>query len=401
MRSIRTGMLIILCISLFSCLSMAAPLPEDMVFLTEEYPPFNYLENGVPSGLSVELLRTALERAGIPLSTEDISLMAWSDAYRMAESRNNTGLFSIARTPEREELFRWAGPLMQCPLVFFAENESLKTSRPENKDLRAVVIRDDIGMYVGKEAGILEENIFQVTTPAEAVQRLVDGTSDVWVYALYPGESLIQTIAEDPDSFYILDDLGRSTYYIAFNLNTDPEIIETIQTELDEMKVDRKDEGITTYEKIVGKYIGPICAEKSQTRQQITDLVNLTVDAISRDATGTIADIQNGRHPYKDRSDPSLYVYVFDTGVTLIANAAQPDLAGTNFSGKVDASGKKFRDEIVTGAMKQGSGIVSYTYSNPIETGIFYKEAYYTLVTGSDRKQYVVGAGRYLSCDEV
>ena len=123
MRSIRTGMLIILCISLFSCLSMAAPLPEDMVFLTEEYPPFNYLENGVPSGLSVELLRTALERAGIPLSTEDISLMAWSDAYRMAESRNNTGLFSIARTPEREELFRWAGPLMQCPLVFFAEND--------------------------------------------------------------------------------------------------------------------------------------------------------------------------------------------------------------------------------------------------------------------------------------
>ena len=401
MRSIRTGMLIALCISLFSSLSMAVPMPDDMIFLTEEYPPFNYLENGVPSGLSVELLRTALERAGIPFSTEDISLMAWSDAYRMAESRNNTGLFSMARTPEREARFKWAGPLMQCPLVFFAENESLKTARPENKDLRAVVIKDDIGLYVGREAGIPDENMFQVTTPAEAVQRLIDGTSDVWVYALYPGESLIQTIAENPESFYILDDLGRSTYYIAFNLNTDPDIIDAIQTELDAMKTDRRDEGITTYEKIVGKYVGPICAEKSQTRQQITNLVNLTADAISRDATGTLADIQNGRHPYEDRSDPSLYVYVFDTGVTLIANAAQPSLAGTNFSGKVDASGKKFRDEIVTGAMKQGSGIVTYTYSNPLETGIFYKEAYYTLVTGSDKKQYIVCAGRYLSCDEI
>ena len=185
------------------------------------------------------------------------------------------------------------------------------------------------------------------------------------------------------------------------DLNTDPDIIDAIQTELDAMKTDRRDEGITTYEKIVGKYDGPICAEMSPTRQQITNLVNLTADAISRDATGTLADIQNGRHPYKDRSDPSLYVYVFDTGVTLIANAAQPSLAGTNFSGKVDASGKKFRDEIVTGSMKQGSGIVTYTYSNPLETGIFYKEAYYTLVTGSDKKQYIVCAGRYLSCDEI
>lgn len=401
MRSIQTGLLIAVCISLFSCLSMAVQMPEDMVFLTEEYPPFNYLENGVPSGLSVELIKTACERAGIPFHVADIRLMAWSDAYRMALSRNNTALFSMARTPEREELFRWAGPLMQCPVVLFAENTSLKTSRPENRDLRAVIIRDDIGWYAAREAGITEENIFQVTTPAEAVQRLVDGTSDVWVYAQYPGESLIQTIAEDPESFYILDDLGRSTYYIAFNPNTDPEIISAIQAELDAMKQDRKDEGITTYEKIVGKYIGPICTEKSQTRQQIMNLVNLTADAISRDATGTIADIQNGRHPYKDRNDPSLYVYVFDTGVTLIANAAQPGLAGVNFTGKVDASGKKFRDEIVTGAMQKGTGIVQYTYSNPLETGIFYKEAYYTLVTGSDRKQYVVCAGRYLSCDEI
>ena len=53
---------------------------------------------------------------------------------------------------------------------------------------------------------------------------------------------LFQTIAENPESFYILDDLGRSTYYIAFNLNTDPDIIDAIQTELDAMKTDPKDE---------------------------------------------------------------------------------------------------------------------------------------------------------------
>ena len=401
MRLFLTGILIAICISPISCFSMAATMPEDMVFLTEEYPPFNYMEDEILSGLSVELLKTAIDRANMTIQNEDISLMAWSDAYRLALTRNNTGVFSIARTPEREDLFTWVGPLMQCPLVLFAENESLKTSRPDNKDLRAVAIRDDIGIYISKEAGIPEENIFQVTTPAEAVQHLIDGMSDVWLYGQYPGESIIQTIAEAPDSFFILDDLGRFTYYIAFNPNSNPEIIEVLQAELDAMKKDRKDEGITTYEKIVGKYIGPICVERSQTVQQITDLVNLTVEGISRDATGTIADIQNSRHPYKDRNDPSLYVFIFDTGVTMIANAAQPDLAGTNFSGKSDVSGKKFRDEIVRNALKQGSGYVRYTYSNLLETGIFNKEAYYTLVTGSDKKQYIICAGRYIPCSDV
>jgi len=393
-------MLIIMCISFFASPCMALDLPDDMLIVTEEYPPFSYYENGKPSGLSVELLLTAFERAGISLSAEDISLMAWPDAYHTTLSRNNTSLFSTARTPEREPLFLWAGPLTQCPMVLFAENPVLKENRPENKDLRVVVIRDDIGEIVANNAGILPEHVFKVTTASEAVQRVIDGASDAWLYAQYPGESLIRTIAEDPDSFYILDELTRSTYYLAFNRNTDPHIIEVVQKELDEMKMDRTRDGMTTYEKIVSQYIGPLYAEKTHTREEIINLVNLTVDAISRDAIGTLADIQNGKHPYKDRTDPSLYVFVYDTGVTVIVDAGHPDLAGVNLAGKTDAMGNTFRDEIVAGAMQQGVGFVTYSYSNPLETGVFFKEAYYSLVVGSNKKQYIVGAGRYLPCNE-
>lgn len=401
MRVFKTGYIILTFIFLFSMSVSGAEMPEDMKFVTEEYPPFSYLEEGVPSGLSVELLSTALERNGIDLEAENISLMAWTDAYNTAINRKNTCLFSTARTPERENSFTWVGPIIQCPIVYFAVNNALKTTKPDNKKLRVVAIKDDIGIHVAKEAGVPEENIFQVVTVQDAVKRLVDGTSDVWVYAQYPGESLIQTVAENPSTFYVLDELGSSTYYYAFSNQTDTAFIETLQEGLDKLKNDRGDEGTTTYEKIVSKYTGPVCAEKTQEREQITNLVNLTADAISRDASGTIARIQNSIHPYKDRNDPSLYVYIYDTGVTLIANAGDPSLAGMNFAGKKDAMGKKFRDEIVSGAMKQGSGFVSYTFSNPVESGLFYKEAYYTLVTGSDKKQYVVCAGRYVPCDEV
>ncbi|WP_146199685.1 cache domain-containing protein [Methanospirillum stamsii] len=401
MRSVFVGLFILVCFFLFPGICLAAEMPDDMLFVTEEYPPLSYLEDGVPSGLSVELLQTALGRDGIELPKDSIRLMAWTDAYNTALTRNNTCIFSTARTLEREQNFSWAGPIIQIPIVFFALDNTLKTARPDNKDLRVVAIKDDIGVQVALDAGIPEENIFQVVTTPDAVKRLVDGTSDVWVYARYPGESLIQTFAENPSVFYVLDEVEKTTYYYAFSKNTNPDIIELLQKNLDVLKSDRGTEGITTYERIVAKYLGPVCAEKTQARTQITDLVNLTANAISIDATGTIADIQSSKHPYKDRNDPSLYVYVYDTHVTLIADAGNPEDIGVNLAGKEDILGKKFRDEIVSGAMTKGTGFVSYTFTNPLESGIFYKEAYYSLVTGSDQKQYVVCAGRYVPCDEI
>ncbi|NLV26511.1 MAG: transporter substrate-binding domain-containing protein [Methanomicrobiales archaeon] len=401
MKTVYSGLLLLSCLFLCSGVSIAVEIPDDMMFVTEEYPPFNYLENGIPSGLSVELLVTILERVGINLPSEQIQVMAWTDAYNTALSHNNTCLFSTARNSERENLFSWAGPIIQSPEVFFAIDNTLKTKNRDYSTLRVVAIRDDIGVSIANSVGVPKEHIVQVVTTQEAVKRLVDGTSDAWVYAQYPGESLIQTFAENPSTFYILDKLADNTYYYAFSNQTEPQIIQIIQDELDKLKNDRGLEGFTTYEHIVAKYVGPVCANLTHERQLITDLVNLTSDGISRDATGTLADIQNSKHPYKDRNDPSLYVYIYDTSVTLIANAGNPGDAGLNMAGKKDAQGKQYRDEIVSGAMKEGSGFVTYTYSNPLESGIFYKEAYYTLVTGSDKKQYIVCAGRYIPCDEM
>jgi polar amino acid transport system substrate-binding protein len=70
-----------------------------------------------------------------------------------------------------------------------------------------------------------------------------------------------------------------------------------------------------------------------------------------------------------------------------------------NFRGKTDVTGKAFRDEIVSGALRNGSGWVDYVFSSPTETGLYYKTSYYRAATGSDNQVYIIGSGIYKACE--
>ncbi|GLI39922.1 cache domain-containing protein [Geobacter hydrogenophilus] len=61
----------------------------------------------------------------------------------------------------------------------------------------------------------------------------------------------------------------------------------------------------------------------------------------------------------------ALYVFAFDEGGTLVANATAPDKVGQNLMDVPDSKGKKFRREIVELAKKDGTGWVDYTILNP------------------------------------
>ena len=128
---------------------------------------------------------------------------------------------------------------------------------------------------------------------------------------------------------------------------------------------------------------------------QVIDLVDTTSAALEQDAPATLAAVDAGEAPYVDPANQDLYAFVYDTAVTLVAT---PDdtTRGQNMKGKPDASGKPFRDEIVAGAVARGRGWEQYVYKEPGKDGLYLKSTYYKLVTGSDGKQYVVCAGRYL-----
>lgn len=138
-----------------------------------------------------------------------------------------------------------------------------------------------------------------------------------------------------------------------------------------------------------------INSSAAQTNEEVTALVKQTKAAIEKNALQTFARINRAEHPYKNKDNPSLYVFVFDTNLTVVAHAIKTKVVGKNVKGKPDSKGKKFRDEMLARAKKDGSGWVDYYFHNPKTKKTAHKNAYFELAKGNDGKEYIVGSGKY------
>lgn len=100
-------------ILLYVVLSFAVVNAEEITAVTEDYPPYNYEENGKVTGLSTEIVKATLDEAEIKYS---IKTYPWSRAIEMAENGENVLIFTITRNKERERNFKWVGPIDQRPI---------------------------------------------------------------------------------------------------------------------------------------------------------------------------------------------------------------------------------------------------------------------------------------------
>jgi len=132
----------------------------------------------------------------------------------------------------------------------------------------------------------------------------------------------------------------------------------------------------------------------AQTTEEVTALVEQTSEDISKNLYQTLAKINIGEHPYKNKDNPALYVFVLDTDLNLIAHF-NTAIVGRNMKGKPDVKGKLYRDEFLAVAKKDGSGWVDYYFENPKSKKIEHKNTFVKLAKGSDGKEYIVCSGMY------
>ena len=376
-------------------------IPEDIQIITEDYYPLNYVDNGTLQGISVDLFEKILLKMGSDINRSSFKLLPWSEGYNLVKTTPDTVLFTITRTPERENDFLWAGP-------FFTDRDLLYTNEgvnlSEKSDIAALkiaVIKDSRTINSTLKAGAEEKNLVEVLTAEDAIKLVDDGSADAFAYGDYPGQKAIATYAKDPSKFAQQKEIAYFEDYFAFNPDTPKEFVNTVNNTLKELKMNRAESGSTDYEKIFLKYLPIGCMDSDITDERLVDLVQKTIEDLKCDPSGTLGLINAGESPYVDSTNPNLYVFVFDTNVTLLGNGVNPQTVGTHYSGKSDAVGNMFRDELTELALKKGKGWISYVYSNPKSLILYKKKSYIELCTGTDEVRYIVGAGRYLNCSEI
>jgi len=110
--------------------------------MSEQFPPFNFEENGQLKGTSVDLIALILERLNSKQNRNDIEILPWGRSYQKLLKEMNTVLFVVTRTKTRENLFKWVGPISDAKDVFLARKDkriTIKTIDDAKNTIGAVI----------------------------------------------------------------------------------------------------------------------------------------------------------------------------------------------------------------------------------------------------------------------
>lgn len=224
-----------------SNLVIADPLQE-IKFMTEDFKPFNMqLEGEDPSGIAVDLLLLMMKKANAPIKAADIKKLPWKRGYMLIQRDEGTALFSMARTEERENLFKWVGPFAHTKTgaVGLKKNKIKITQMEDLKKYKMGVIGGDIGeMLARKKIGIPDENIQIVFDVKSNLLKLQKGRIHFFMYEFNAADVQIRAHGMDTGDFEKSYAVIDAQLYFAFHRNTDDSIITRLQNALDEIKAE-------------------------------------------------------------------------------------------------------------------------------------------------------------------
>jgi len=214
----------------------------EIKLVTENAPPYNYAENGELKGFAVALVKEMAKRVGVD---DNIEVAIWGDAYKAAKDGEDYGLFSTTRSPEREKLFKWVGPLFEYRAVLYAKKGSgIKINKLEDaKKVRSIgTYKDDFWEQTLKSKGFT--NLVSSEDDFINVSLLSMDEIDLWVSGDRSGIYHAKRVDLDPNFMEEVFEIDRFKNYIAFSKNVPDDVIAKWQKALDDMKKDG------TYERI-------------------------------------------------------------------------------------------------------------------------------------------------------
>jgi polar amino acid transport system substrate-binding protein len=189
------------------------------------------------------------KRAKLKLDTE---VMQWDKAYEKTQADKETCLYSTARLSNRENAFKWVGPIATEKWALYALNgftgkiASLKDARPYRV---GGVERDAKAEYL-KQNGVTNvvEEIDDARNPAKlTLNRKEAQKIDLWIANPMSAKRLAEK-AKVPGikQVYVVRD--EVLYYLACSPRTQPATLKALTDALDGMRKDG------SYEKIVKAY---------------------------------------------------------------------------------------------------------------------------------------------------
>lgn len=236
----------------FFSLRIFAQDVDELILMSEDFPPYNYVENDQLKGSSIELVYAILKKINAKQAPNRIEILPWARSYKLLQEKKNTVLFAMTRTKQRESLFKWVGPISSAKNVLIAmKNKHIKVNANSDfKNYRIGVVRDDAGeQLVSTKLHVDKSKLIIGVNAAPNIRMLTSGRIDLFAYDENVARWTILKENLNHDDFETVLTLEEGKHYIAFNKEISDVVINKFQKALNELKTSGE------YNKIMQKYL--------------------------------------------------------------------------------------------------------------------------------------------------
>ncbi len=209
---------------------------EELTVMTENWPPYNYLEKGTVTGFSTDIVKEIMKELNI---SSEIIVLPGARGESYARTKKNHVLFSLFRTKAREAIYKWVGPLATEEVYFFKKKGNpivIKNIDDVKKQgLRIASMHE--GMIYNHLQSLGFKRFIRSYVVKESVKQLHKNQADLIAltplgisYLLnelnLPLDSIVQTSIK----------LFQNDLYIVISKKTDNKIVQKWQNALDKIK---------------------------------------------------------------------------------------------------------------------------------------------------------------------
>ena len=218
--------------------------------VTEEYAPFNFTEKGKLTGFSTEVVQEVLNELRMDVEMKSLE---WSHAYKKALEEPNVLIFTIARTEEREELFKWVGTLAHIEYYFYSlksRKDIVLNGLEDAKKYRTGVVLDDVREQLLLQYGFERQNQLDPVAEDELnMKKLFSKRIDLWVNTDINIAHLAALNGYNTRKLEKKLMLSSMDLYMAFGAVTSDVVVKQFSDALERVKKSSR------YKKIQNKYV--------------------------------------------------------------------------------------------------------------------------------------------------
>lgn len=222
----------------WACCTLTSLSAQTIQAVTEDAPPYTYVEHGKVTGPVTEVVEQSLQRAGF--KDYRVSLYPWARAYDLAQKQPHVLIFLIARTPAREAQFHWTGEIMKIEYHLYRwRGRSVEVPQLDAARAYSIgVMRDDVRQQYLQSKGFTK--LVVSSQPLDNFRKLVNGQVDLVPLTAGEVPSLCKEAAVDCAQLERVLTLHEAStgLYMAYSRPTPPEVVERTRKAFEQLQTE-------------------------------------------------------------------------------------------------------------------------------------------------------------------